>query len=181
MKCRLTVRSNPSRLDHAEEIVDTVDLVRAEERVALDIEEEITGRGFREHQQAIVREEHTVAVSRRWDAFGNHPALTLATHLDLRLCVNTGERLPADAVESVGKWSRRLGEPGPGSDIDRVERMPLDAGQVGHQRQIVLRPPLRAALGAPAADPTVLDRLRFRGYPLKAWIVLTFMGRNEPS
>ena len=27
MKCRLAGRSNPSRLDHAEEIVDTVDLV----------------------------------------------------------------------------------------------------------------------------------------------------------
>ena len=27
MKYRLAIRSNPSRLDHAEEIVDTVDLV----------------------------------------------------------------------------------------------------------------------------------------------------------
>ena len=103
MKRRLAVRSIPSRLDHAEEIVDAVDLVRAEERVALDIEEEIAGRGFREHQQAVVRDERSLAVSRRWDAFCDHAALTLATHLDLRLCADVRQRLPSGAVDPVGK------------------------------------------------------------------------------
>ena len=164
MKRRLAVRFNPPGLDHAEEIVDAVDLVRAEERVTLDIEEEIAGRRFREHQQAIVRHERSLAISRRWDAFCNHPALALAAHLDLRLCADVRQRLPSGAGDPVGKWSRRLGEPGPRGDIDCVERMPLDAGQVRHQRQIVVRPPLRTALGAPTTDLAVLDGLRFRRY-----------------
>ena len=88
----------------------------------------------------------------------NHPALAVTTHLDFRLCVDARERLPADTVESVGEWSHRLGEPGPGGNVDRVQRVPLDASQVGHQRKVVFRPPLPLALDGPAADPTVLDR-----------------------
>ena len=61
-------------------------------------------------------------------------ALALAADLDLCLCADVDERLPADAVDPFRKWSRRFGEPGPGGDTDRVERMPLGTGQVGHQR-----------------------------------------------
>ena len=64
----LPVGVRADRLDDAEEVVDAVDLLGAEERVALDIEEEVARRRLGQHEQSLVGNQLLLAISRQFGA-----------------------------------------------------------------------------------------------------------------
>ena len=122
---RLPVLTQTVGLDDAEEIVDAVDLVRLEEGVALDVEEEIARGGFREHEQPLVGNQLALAVARRLDAIGDCRPKALAPDLDFRLRLDSRQRLAASAVETIRKRLRGLGKSGACRHVDRVQGAPL--------------------------------------------------------
>src|SRR5262245_4389990 len=122
MEHRRAIGVGQARLDHAEEIVDAVDLVRAEEWVTFHVENEVAGRRWWQHQETHVGLERAVLIARRCYTLRDHEATTLASHLDRRLCADSGERVAACALEAVGQWRRRLGETGARGDVHAMQR-----------------------------------------------------------
>ena len=179
---RLTGSVHPPRFDHAEEVFDPVDFVRTEERVALDVEEQVARRGLREHQQPLVRHEGSVAVARGRDALGDHHPGPFPAHLDFGLRADPPQGLPPGAVEPLRQRLGGFGEPGPRCDPHSVQRVALPGRQARDEGEIVVRTPLVTAPEAPPADVAVLDGLgdrlhRIGGGPVQRRLELA---RHEP-
>ena len=146
----------PARLVAAVAVHGAEEVLQAavpREGVALDVEEDVAGRGRRQCGQPPVR------LDRR-DQLVDAAPLPARLNLDPRLVADAGERGGADAVD------RRLHRQAQGAEIRHRGHSPLDepaplaAGDAGDQRQMVVRPPPVRADSAPVAEPAVLDRLR---------------------
>ena len=95
----------------AEEVLDSVHLVRAEEGVALDIEEQVPLQRFGQHQQAVIGDQGPVPVPGRYQPLREHLAGLLALHLDPGLGMDSLQRLPPDPLRSPVHGLEGLGKP----------------------------------------------------------------------
>ena len=88
--------------DDAEEVLDSVDIVGAEEGVPFHVEEQVAWGGVRKDEQPLVLDQLALAVARGWDAFRQHDPVLLTLHLDAGLGLDSLERFPSYAVQSFG-------------------------------------------------------------------------------
>ena len=157
---RLAVLAGLARLQQAEEVVDAV---LAGEGVALEVQVEVAGAGLRQRQQALggvelaVLASRAAAAARRCGGPRPRPGPGAAP---------ARARAPASlpgCPPAVGPWAAPA-RPAPRrvSDLALDQLGPGPRRDVGHQREMVIRPASLAADLIPAADAAVLDRLRVR-------------------
>ena len=151
------------RFDHAEEVVDTVALRRAVERVPLDVEEEVALRWWRQHAESVVRCEGVLAVAREGDALEIRRAPSLALDLHARLLVDALECRGARSRHLRGERQGGLRERGPRGDLELDQSAALSRGEAGHAGEVVGLAQLSAAAERPAADRAVVRGFRGRG------------------
>ena len=127
---------------------------------SFDVEEQITGGGFRQRQQATVDQEGPRRVPFGIQDLVPDAALVLAGHLQAGLPPGTFQGWPARCV-TAGKDVQGC-QRAPGRHPGRLQRPPLVLGDPGDQRQVVVAAPAVFAQVVPAADHAVLHRLRVR-------------------
>ena len=150
--------------NYAEEVLDSVDLVGTEERVPFHVKEEVARGRLRKHQQPLVGDQIALAVPRRWYEFREYGSGLLPFDLDTGLGMDSLQRLPSYAVQTVGQGLGWLCKGYARAHVDFPQGVPLSGGQTRDQGQIVLRPPLGAAFFAPSANTAVLNWLGSRSW-----------------
>ena len=160
-----------ARPDRGELVVDVedpeevVEAVVERVRIALDVEEEIAGRGRRERGEPAIELDRRVGG--RDEQLVRQSILAPALELDPRLLTDPYQCRGADVLEWRFHRQRQVAERFEGRDATLDQRTTLSRGDPGDEAQVIVAAAAGSAFGRPTTDIAVLDGFRVRA---RRWV-----------